>query len=132
MSLSQGLPGYISTDGGLAQTGFKAPVLAGRIADSAGSGQVGPLPVGSGVICVQSTASIANQIVTTSAATVNSRASFIYIPVSTGQLQGAGGPPYLGVGTPLVWNDTSRRLMIWSSGAADWLNMSSSGTFSSS
>jgi hypothetical protein len=129
MSLTQGLPGYATTDGGLAQTGFKAPVLAGRVQDSPAGG---PIPLASGYICVQSTASITNQVVTTSAATVNSRASFPYIPVTTGQLQGAGAPAYVGVGAALAWNDTSRRLMIWSSGAGDWLNMSSSGTFSSS
>lgn len=128
MSLSAGLPGYISTDGGLKKTGFQGPVLAGKVADPA----TGPLPAAGGVMCVQSTASLVNQIVTTSASTVNNRASFMYIPVTTGQLQGAGAPPYVGVGTPLVWNDTSKRLMIWSSGAAEWLNMSSSGTFSSS
>ncbi len=130
MSLSAGLPGFKTTDGGLKYSGFQGPVLAGKIADGGVAGV--SLPTAGGVIAVQSTASITNQIVTTSAATVNSRASFIYIPVSTGTLQGAGAPPYVGVGAALLWNDATRRLEVWSSGAAEWLTMSSSGTFSSS
>jgi hypothetical protein len=135
MSLVQGLPGYVTaTSGvtaaiGLKKTGFNGPVLAGKVADPGVAG--GPIPTPGGYICVQSTASLTNQIVTTSATGLQN-ASFVYIPVTTGQLQGAAAPPYVGVGVPLVWNDTTRRLMVWSSGALDWLNMSSSGTFSSS
>jgi hypothetical protein len=128
MSLSAGLPGFKSTDGGLKFSGFQGPVLAGKIADGVGAS----LPAAGGVMCVQSTASITNQVVTTSATTVNSRASFIYIPVTTGTLQGAGAPAYVGVGAALVFNNATRRLEVWSSDAAEWLTMSSSGTFSSS
>src|SRR5438094_2196212 len=129
MSLSQGLPNYLSTSGVLG-TRVQGPLIAGQALD--GAAVSGPIVKPSGVMVVQSTASLINQIVTTSAATVNNRASFIYIPVSTGTLQGAGAPPYVGCGTPLTWNDTTRRLEVWSSGAAEWLTMSSSGTFSSS
>ena len=136
----QGLPGFVGPNTstgadvgrGLAFTRIKGPGLSGQVADGAGgTNSPGPLPPAAGFICIQSTASLLNQIVTTSA-TGLLNASFPYIPVTTGQLQGAGAPAYTGVGAALAWNDTTRRLMIWSSGAADWLNMSSSGTFSSS
>src|SRR5258706_8079722 len=129
MSISQGLPMYLSTAANIG-TRVKGPLAAGQIADGGATG--GPIPAAGGVMCVQSTASVTNQIVTTSATTVNNRASFIYIPVTTGTLQGAGAPPFVGVGAALTWNDTTRRLEGWSSGALEWLTMSSSGTFSSS
>lgn len=120
MSLSAGLPGYVSTDGGLKKTGFQGPILAGKIADSAG-----PLPAAGGVMCVQSTASITAQVVSTAAAVIGNRASFIYIPVTTGPLNGAAAPPYVGVGTPIVWDDTNKRLSVWSSGSASWMTQTS-------
>ena|SRR5690349_9517739 len=119
MSLSAGLPGYKSTDGGLKKAGFQGPVLVGKIADAGVSG--GPLPVAGGLMCVQSTASITNQVVTTSDTTLGSRASFIYIPVTTGTLIGSAAPPYVGVGTPLVWNDNTATLHIWSSSRSSWM-----------
>jgi hypothetical protein len=126
MSLVQGLPGYVTaTSGvditvGLKKTGFNGPVLAGKVADPAVAG--GPLPTPGGVICVQSTASLLNQVVTTSATGLQ-RASFIYLPVTTGPLVGAAAPPYVGVGTPLVWNDNLAQLQIWSSGKASWMTL---------
>src|SRR5712664_3451688 len=119
MSLIQGLPGFIGpntstgTDPGLGLsfTRSKGPGMAGQVADNTPGG---PIPQAGGFICIQSTASLTNQIVTTSATTVNNRASFFYIPVTTGPLQGAGAPPYVGVGAALVWDDTSRRLEVWS------------------
>src|SRR5690242_19474719 len=119
MSLSAGLPGYKSTDGGLKKAGFQGPVLAGKVADAGVSG--GPLPAAGGVMCVQSTASLTNQIVTTSDATIGARASFIYIPVTTGGLNGAAAPPYVGVGTPLVCNDNTATFMVWSSSRTSWM-----------
>ena len=127
MSLIQGLPGYVTASSGvgisigLKKTGFSGPVLAGKIADGGASG--GPLPLAGGVICVQSTASLTNQILTTSDGTLGTRASFIYIPVSTGPLVGSTSPPYVGVGTPLVWNDNLAQLMVWSSGKASWMTL---------
>ena len=129
MSLLQGLPGYVAATSGVVnyaagakKVGFQGPVLAGKVADGGTLG-VGPLPVAGGIICVQSTASLLNQVVTTSDTTIGARASFIYIPVSTGPLVGAAAPPYLGVGTPLVWNDNLHQLMVWSSGAASWMTL---------
>jgi hypothetical protein len=127
MSLIQGLPGYVTATSsvvpgiGLKKTGFQSPVLVGRVADGGTSG-VGPLPLAGGVICVQSTASLLNQVVTTSDTTLGARASFIYIPVTTGPLVGSAAPPYLGVGTPLVWNDNAAVLMVWSSSRVSWLS----------
>jgi hypothetical protein len=119
MSLSAGLPGYKSTDNGLKKTGFSAPILAGRVADG---GSSGPIPAAGGVMCVQSTASLTAQVVSTVAAVIGSRASFIYIPVTTGPLnQVTEAPPYVGVGTPLVWDDTNFRLQIWSSTKGTWM-----------
>src|SRR6266581_1885304 len=129
MSIAQGIPVYLSTAGNIG-TRIKGPGIAGQIADGGASG--GPIPAPGGLMVVQSTASLTNQVVTTSASTVNSRASFIYIPVSTGALQGAGAPPFTGCGTAIVFNNASRRLEVWSSDALEWLAMSSSGTFSSS
>lgn len=126
MSLLQGLPGYVTATSGVnaaigaKKSGFNSPVLAGRVADSIPGG---PIPVAGGIICVQSTASLTNQIVTTSDTTLGSRASFIYLPVTTGPLVGAAAPPYVGVGTPLVWNDNLAQLMIWSSGKASWMTL---------
>lgn len=114
------LPGFVTTDGGLIASRFKAPVLSGTIADSVSSGP-GPVPPAGGFIAVQSTASITNQIVTTSA-TGLARASFMYIPVTTATLVGAAAPFYVGVGAPLVWDDTDAILMIWSSSRSSWLN----------
>lgn len=122
MSLSAGLPGHKSTDFGLSKTGFRGPVLAGRVADNTPSG---PLPAAGGVMCVQSTASITNQVVSTADAVIGNRASFIYIPVTTGPLNGAAAPPYVGVGTPLVWDDANKRLAIWSSGSSSWMTQTS-------
>ncbi len=123
MSLSAGLPGYKSTDNGLKKTGFQGPVLAGKVADN---GSSGPLPVAGGVMCVQSTASLTAQVVSTADAVIGNRASFIYIPVTTGPLNGAAAPPYVGVGTPIVWDDTNKRLSVWSSGSGSWMTQLSS------
>src|SRR5438128_7071953 len=103
MSLSQGLPNLITTAGGILGTRLKGPAFAGQIADGGASG--GPLPQASGVIVIQTTASIVNQVVSTADAVVGARASFVYIPVSTATLVGSTSPPYLGVGVPIVWND---------------------------
>ena len=115
MSLSQGLPLYLSSAANIG-TRIKGPAHAGQIADNAG----GPIPAPGGFICVQSTASVTNQVVTTSATGLQN-ASFMYVPVTTGSLVGAGAPPFLGCGTPIVWNDGLKTLNIWSSGAQSWL-----------
>jgi len=112
------IPGFATTDGGQPYTRFKAPVLSGQIVDGGVSG--GPIPPAGAVMVVQSTASITNQIVTTSA-TGLARASFIYIPVTTGSLIGAAAPAYVGAGTALAWNDNSASLMVWSSSRASWM-----------
>jgi len=110
-----GLPGFITTDN-TRNTRFAAPVVSGGIADNAG----GPLPLAAGYFCIQSTAALLNQVVTTSATGLQ-RASFMYVPVTTGSLVGAGAPPFVGCGTPIVWNDGLKTLNIWSSGAQSWL-----------
>jgi len=123
MSLSAGLPGYLTTDGGLKYSGFQGPVLAGKIADG---GTVGMnLPTAGGVMCVQSTSSIVNQAVSTADAVIGARASFIYIPViaTTGSLVGSTPPPYLGCGTPLVWSDGAAQLIVYSSSRASWMTL---------
>ena len=115
-----GLPGFVTTDNTV-NTRFKAPVLSGQIAGDV-SAAVGPIPVAGGFMCIQSTAAILNQVVTTSA-TGLARASFFYIPVTTGTLTGAAAPPFVGVGTPITWNDNSKMLQIWSSGSASWMSL---------
>ena len=112
------LPGFRTSDGGMKYSGFQGPVLAGKMAD----GMLASLPAAGGFICVQSTASIDNQIVTTSANGL-SRASFIYIPVSTASLVGAAAPAYAGVGTALTWDDATKTLQVWSSGSASWMTL---------
>lgn len=117
--MSQGLPGYISTQNGLPKTGFQGPVLVGKVMDG---GTSGPIPPAGGLMAVQSTASLTNQVVTTSATGLQ-HASLLYLPVTTGPLVGAAAPPFTGVGTPLVWNDGNKTLQIWSSGAASWMTL---------
>ena len=131
--MAQGIPGQVfstSKFGGEPYSEMLGPLVVGRIADNV-SASKGPIYSASGVMVVQTTASVTNQVVTTSA-TGQARNSFVYIPVTTGPMQGAGAPPFTGVGAALVWNDTTRRLEVWSSGALDWIAVSSSGAFSSS
>jgi hypothetical protein len=139
----QGLPGFVGPNTstgadvgrGLAFTRLKGPAMAGTVAD--GGATVGPIPPAGGFICIQSTASLTNQIVTTSA-TGLLNASFVYIPVSTGSFVSSnnasqqGAPPYTGVGTPIVWNDAAQRLMVWSSGLASWLSAPAAQAFTCS
>lgn len=120
MSIQVGLPGSITTGDMARPNGFQSPVLAGRVADNVTSGP-GPLYKASGFMCVQSTASIVNQILSTADAVIGNRASFVYVPVTTGSLVGAAAPAYTGVGTPIVWNDALKSLNIWSSGSSSWL-----------
>jgi hypothetical protein len=142
----QGLPGFVGPNTstgadvgrGLSYTRLKGPALAGQIADGAGgTNSPGPLPPAAGFICIQSTAAILNQIVTTSASGILN-ASFVYIPVSTGSFVSSnnasqqGAPPYTGVGTPIVWNDAAQRLMVWSSGLASWLSAPAAQAFTCS
>ena len=137
MATFQGLPGFVGPNTstgvdvgrGLSFTRIKGPGMAGQIADSVGfGGTAGPLPPAAGFMCVQSTASITNQIVSTSSSAIQN-ASFIYIPVTTGPLVTAAGaagamqPPYQGVGTAIAWNDNLAQLMVWSSGKASWMTL---------
>ena len=130
MASFQGLPGFVGPNTstgadvgrGLAFTRLKGPAMAGQIADSVGlAGAAGPLPPAAGFICIQSTASLTNQVVTTSA-TGLLNASFVYIPLTTGTLVGASAPAYTGVGTPLLWDDADAILMVWSSSRSSWMN----------
>ena len=121
MLLSQGIPNYLTTAANIG-TRLRGPAASGQLADSLSSG---PLPFAGGYICVQATASLTNQIVSTADAVVGSRASFTYIPVTTGPLVGAVAPPFVGVGTPLVWDDANKRLAIWSSGSSSWMAQTS-------
>lgn len=127
MSLTAGLPGYVATsslDPGKAIMGTRVqgPALSGQVADNA-SNSAGPAYRAGGFICIQSTASLVNQIVSTSDGVIGSKASFVYLPVTTGPLVGSVAPPFVGCGTPLVWNDNLKQLMIWSSGAASWMTL---------
>ena len=126
MPISQGLPIYLSTAANIG-TRVKGPVVAGQAADGV------LIPAPGGAMCVQSTASLINQVVTTSA-TGQANASHIYIPVTTGSFVGSTGlvgstgalPAYQGCGTPIVWDDTNKNLNIWSSSLALWMRIGSS------
>jgi len=146
MASFQGLPGFVGPNTstgqdvgrGLTFTRIKGPGMAGQIADGAGgTNSPGPLPPAAGFICIQSTAAILNQIVSTSSAGLQN-ASFVYIPVSTGSFVSsnnasqAATPPYTGCGTPIVWNDAAQRLMVWSSGLASWLSAPAAQAFTCS
>jgi hypothetical protein len=129
MASFQGLPGFVGPNTstgqdvgrGLTFTRIKGPGMAGQVADGAGgSNSPGPLPPAGGFICIQSTASLTNQIVTTSA-TGLLNASFPYIPVTTGPFNGLGAPAYTGVGAALVFNDNLGTLSIWSSSRGSWM-----------
>lgn len=125
MSLTQGLPGFITTDGGRKQTRLQGPALSGSIGFD--GGVVGPAPVAGGYICVQATASLINQVVSTSSGVLGGHASFVYIPVLAASITGSSNgdqgaaPPYLGCGTPIAWDDTNKWLVVWSSGTGAWL-----------
>ncbi len=95
-------------------------MLSGKVFDGGAAG--GSIPTAGGYICVQSTASLTNQVVTTSV-TGFQNASHVYLSVTTGPLVGMAAPPYTGVGTPLVWNDNLAQLQIWSSGKASWMTL---------
>ena len=110
-----GLPGFITSDNTV-NTRFKAPVLSGQIQDT--PGVINPA---GGFMCIQSTAAVLNQVVTTSA-TGAARASYMYIPVTTGSMTGAAAPPFTGVGTPIIWNDAAKTLQVWSSGSGSWMS----------
>ncbi len=118
------IPGFESTNP-VANTRFSAPVVTGKVADSVNAS--GPLPQPGGFICLQSTANLTNQIVSSSAV---ARGSYFYIPVITPStsLVSAPAPPYVGCGAAMVYNDTQKRLEIWSSGSGQWLVMST-GSF---
>lgn len=118
MSLAQGVPVYLSTAGNVG-TRIKGPGVAGQLIDTTAGG---PIPAPGGLMVVQSTASLTNQVVTTSDTTIGNRASFIYIPLTTGGLVGAVAPVFTGCGTPIVWNDNSAVLMVWSSSRSSWLS----------
>jgi len=111
------IPGFVTTDGGAPSTRFKAPVLTGTLIDATAGG---PLPPAGAIMGIQSTASVINQIVSTSSAGL-SRASFLYIPVTTGGLNGGVAPAYVGAGTPIAWNDATANLMVWSTSRASWM-----------
>ena len=121
-----GLPGFITTDNTV-NTRFKAPVVSGAFQRDGGVG--GPLPLGGGFVCIQSTSSVTNQVVTTADAVIG-RASFVYIPVvNSGTLMAGAAPPYTGCGTPIVWNDNLKLLQVWSSGAASWMTQATGSSF---
>jgi hypothetical protein len=80
MPLITGLPGYVTASSqtfgiqsGIMPSRFRQIVMSGNVADNVSSGP-GPLYPAGGIMVVQSTASLVNQVVTTSAATVNNRA----------------------------------------------------------
>ncbi len=101
-------------------TRFAGPVIVGQVSDN---GSSGPLYSPGGVLCIQSTANLTNQVVSTAAI---ARGAYIYIPVTTGPMISGTAPPYVGAGTPLVWDDTNKRLNVWSSGSASWMAQLSS------
>jgi hypothetical protein len=129
MPLISGLPGYVTASSqtfgiqsGLMPSRFRQIVMSGNVADNTlSSANPGPLYPAAGVVVVQSTASLVNQVVSTADAVIGARASFIYIPVSTGPFNGSTGPAFQGCGTALVWNDAIKALMVWSSGSATWM-----------
>ena len=127
MPLITGLPGYVTASSqtfgiqsGIMPSRFRQVVMSGNVADNVSSGP-GPLYPAAGVMVVQSTASLTNQIVSTADAVIGARASFIYIPVSTGTFNGSTGPAFQQCGTPIVWNDALKSLMVWSSGSTSWM-----------
>ena len=119
------LPGFLTTDNGLPYSRFKAPILSGTIFDGGNTSNPGPIPPAGGFICVQSTSSITNQTISSSA-TAAAHNSYVYIPVSTAAATnwvGAPAPAYTGVGTPIIWNDTAFQLSVWSSSKASWMTL---------
>ena len=126
------LPGFLTTDGGLPNTRFRAPVLVGSVSEGSSGG---PLPIVGGFIPVQSAGTVTtsaaspilNQVVSTLAARVGT-ASFVYIPQTTGAIAtssfagGDSAPNYTSVGAALIWDAGNSRLGIYStaSGSGTW------------
>jgi hypothetical protein len=144
MATFQGIPGFgfiTSSSGtasgqvqGLPFTRLKGVGLVGTIADSVsnfppGITGPGPIPPAGGFVCIQSTAAINNQIVSTSSGGLQN-ASLVYIPVTTGGLNGGVAPAYTGCGAPLIWNDNTATLSIWSTSRAAWMTQVVGTSFS--
>jgi hypothetical protein len=103
--------------GGRKTADFSGPVLFGKLQDN--GPPTGPRQAPSGTLLVQSTGGFTNQVVSTAA--INS-ASLIYIAVSTGDLVGAGPPPFTGFGAPIVFvDDMAPHLNLYSTSDGDWL-----------
>jgi hypothetical protein len=140
--MSQGIPGYVISSSsnptaGQVQVRVTGPLISGHVADNVSSGP-GPLYSASpaGLLVIQSTASVTNQIITTGD-TVVRRSAFIYIPVAGVLVSSSAGfeataPPYTGAGAAMCWNDDSKRLMIWSSGTGSWLATPAAAAFTCS
>ena len=117
------LPGILTTDFGQPNTRFKAPVLSGTLADGAG----GPLPPPGGFMCVQSTAALTTQILTTTGQPAVS--SFVYITQGTLAVTSsstatiAAAPPYTGSGAAMYFDITRKKLSIYSTGVGDWVSV---------
>jgi hypothetical protein len=132
-----GIPGYVlstsaNPSGGIPNTRIPNVVVVGQVTDNTGSG---PKYQPGGVVVIQSTASVINQVVSTAG---TGTASFIYIPVVAATLVSSSNgfqstaPPYTGCGAAMVWNDGAKRLEIWSSGTGAWLAQPAASAFTCS
>ncbi len=113
-------------------TRFKMPVLSGTIDD--GGATAGPLPSPGAFICVQSTAALVSQILTSTGQPAKS--SFVYITqgslamTSSTNANIAADPPYTGSGAAMYYDFTRKKLSIWSTGngTGEWFSVSLSSS----
>ena len=127
------LPGIVLTTadgrtGGAKYTRLAGPVLSGVLQDVSG----GPVGSPGGFICVQTTAALATQLITTTGQFAET--SFVYIPqgtlgaTSSGTANISESPPYTGSGAALYFDITRRKLSIFSTGVGDWLSVTLSSS----
>ena len=108
---------------------FGGPVLSGTIQDN---GAGGPLVGPGGFACVQSTATLATQIITATGQPAVS--AFVYIPQGTLAVTSSGtanivaSPPFTGMGAALYFDYTRKKLSIFSTGVGDWVSVTLSSS----
>lgn len=140
------LPGFTTTDGGLPNSRFRAPVLSGTIVEgSPSTSQPYPIIGVGGFMAVQgfnavttaATNAVLNQVVSTQAARAVV-ASYIYIPQTTGPIatssfaSAESAPPYTSCGAALVWDAGRSKLGVYSTASGSGVWLWSSGAFTSS
>ena len=123
------LPGAFSSNANAPYTRFQGPVLSGTLFDG---GVGGPKALPGGFLCVQTTASLVTQLITTTAQTA--LASYVYITQGSIAVSSstnsviAAPPPITGAGAALYFDNVRNKLSIFSTATNDWLSVTLSSS----